>query len=190
MHDQKKEVHHTSKEGGSVFMKKALALAACLIFAALFAGIAASSASAMPTLGTCTGCHNGGGAAPVVTETANTGTNATFTVSAPSAAGWAVFQGSTRLGGSEGSDKYAGATDTGGTFTVPVGATYTIYAGTDLAIGVATVSPTSSASSFTVTPTAGAHGAISPSIRRRLRRTAASPSPSRPMPAMPSPTCL
>ena len=171
MDDLKKEVHHTSKEGGSAFMKKALALAACLMFAALFAGIAATSANATPsTPGACTGCHNGGGVAPVVTETANTGTNATFTVSAPTAAGWAVLQGTTRLGGSEGTDAYPGATATGGTFTVPVGATYTIYAGTDQAIGVTTVSPTSSASSFTVTPTAGAHGAISPSTPQTVAK--------------------
>jgi hypothetical protein len=179
MHDLKKEVRHTSKREGSLFMKKALALAACLIFAAMLVGIAATSASAFPSnTGACDGgCHNMGGVAPVVTPGANDGTTATFTVSAPGAVGWAVFQGSPatkRLGGSEGSDAYAGATATGGTFQVPDGATYTIFAGSGdpmaPVISATTVSPTGGASSFTVTPTADAHGAISPSAPQTVAK--------------------
>ena len=106
-------------------MKKALALAACLIVVAFVVGIAATSASAFPSnTGACDGgCHNQGGVAPVVTLNGNNGTTATYTVSATGAVGWAVFQGSpatTRMGGSEGSDAYAGATATSGTFTVPL----------------------------------------------------------------------
>ena len=144
--------------------KQVLFLVVLLAAVGLLAGVAASSAFAnaggygLP----CGMCHGTAGPAPVVTLVTNNGTTATYTVSAPAAHEWAVFNGSTRITGTT----QDGNTATAGGFTVPVGSTYTIYAeyeepGLATHGGQTTVSP-AGVTNYTITPTAGAHGSISP----------------------------
>jgi hypothetical protein len=91
----------------------------------------------------CTGCH-GSAADTVVTvaQTANDGVNATYSVTVASTGGglvgWAVLNGSANVANSSGST---------GSFTVPVGKTYTVW-GNDTNSGAnsITISPTAPAS--------------------------------------------
>ena len=96
-------------------------LAAIAIFG-LMAAFAAT-AQAYPTRTTpCSGCHSTSTSVSVsATPVSNDGMNATYAVKVATASGldgWAVFAGSTKL---------AYGTSATGSFTVPVGATYTVY---------------------------------------------------------------
>ena len=139
-----------------------------LISVALMAVVAltfsfATTASAMSGIsysGACDGCHSGTAPSPVATLVSNNGTTATYTVSAGGTE-WALFNGSTRVAGAPGST---------GQFAVPVPGTYTLYAvlgtaggGTAQGLGHTTVVVTAPLNYFTITATAGSHGAISPS---------------------------
>lgn len=151
--------------------KKALFMAVLLAVVGLLAGVAASDAFGNAggytiTCGMDGFCHGIQGPKPTVTLQENNGMTATYSVVAPNAFEWAVFNGNTRVGGSAGEDKFPGSTATGGTFTVPVGATYTIWAIYGVADGAVsgantTVSP-AGVTTYTITPTAGPNGSISP----------------------------
>lgn len=121
---------------------------------ALFA-VAASSASAHPgDTATCSTCHTSASTnAPTVTPVSNDGTTATYSVHQTQAS-WAAFDGTTRIAGDLTSD---------GTFSGPVGHTYTVFAVTGLPgpIGITSVTP-QGPTALTITPTAGAGGSISP----------------------------
>jgi hypothetical protein len=152
--------------------KQVLFMVVLLVAVGLVAGVAASSA-----LGYAGGydkpcvsaeCHGNAGPVPVVALVTNNGTTANYTVSAPTAHEWAVFNGNTRLSGTG----QGGNTATGGSFTVPVGATYQIYAeydhpGAVTSGAMTTVSP-AGGTSFTITPSAGANGSISPATAQTV----------------------
>lgn len=143
--------------------KQVLFMVVLLAAMSLIAGVAASSASAFAGgfASPCDVCHTAGGAAPTVLLVTNDGTTATYSVDDATAHEWAVFNGATRINGTG----TGGNTATGGTFTVPVGATYNVYAvyGEPAAAssGVTTVSP-AGVTDYTITPTAGEHGSITP----------------------------
>ncbi|PKQ16687.1 MAG: hypothetical protein CVT67_02645, partial [Actinobacteria bacterium HGW-Actinobacteria-7] len=80
----------------------------------------ASTAFAFPTKTTlCSGCHSGINVPVTATLVSTTGTTANYTVSAPTATAIAVFDGSTKV---------ATIIATSGSFSVPTGKTYTIFA--------------------------------------------------------------
>lgn len=152
--------------------KKALFMAVLLAAVGLLVGVAAGDAFgyAGGFGAPCGTCHGTEGPAPVVTLVTNNGTTATYTVSAPGAHEWAVFTGTTRADGTYFAGPppigTPGNTGTAGTFTVPVGATYTVWAEyheppNAAGAGSTTVSPEGT-TNFTITPTAGANGSISP----------------------------
>jgi hypothetical protein len=152
--------------------KQALFVVVILAAVGLLAGVAASNAFGQAgDSRPCAPCHGNTGPVPTVTLVTNDGTNATYTVSAPASHEWAVFNGTTWLDGTYLAGPpprgTVGNTATAGTFTVPAGATYTIYAAYDHADGgnsggSTTVSP-QGVTNYTITPTAGANGSISPS---------------------------
>jgi hypothetical protein len=101
-----------------------LSLAAAFCLSAVFAG----SALAVPSFGTCGmgGCHTmNSGVVVGVSQTANDGTTATYSISVSNplggATGWAVYQGSTKI-----TDSTMGSTSS---FSVADGQTYTVYGG-------------------------------------------------------------
>jgi len=152
--------------------KQALFMVVFLAAVALLAGVAASSAFAFAggyaSPCAASGCHGTAGAAPTVTLTTKDGTNATYTVSDATAFEWAVFNGNTRITGTG----TGGNTATGGSFTVPVGSTYDVYAvygspGFSTSGGQTTVSPTGE-TGYIITPTAGANGTISPATAQTV----------------------
>ena len=105
-------------------MKKTLATTAMIL--ALLAGLigAASSATAHPTKRVaCTGCHAKSTAVKIaVTQTSQTATTTSYSVKVTGGsgtAGWAVLSGGTNI-------KHKTAST--GTFTVPRGATYKVWA--------------------------------------------------------------
>lgn len=120
-------------------MKRRMLLAAAGAVAVAGAlAAAATTAWAFPTqTQPCTTCHSGANVPVTATLASTTGTTATYNVSAPTATAIAVFSGSTKL---------ATITGTSGSFSVPVGKTYTIYAvqgpTTSNGVGSTTVSPT------------------------------------------------
>jgi hypothetical protein len=161
--------------------KQVLFMVVLLAIAALFAGFAASNAFAYAGGwgAPCGGCHGTEGAAPTVTLVTNNGTTATYTVSAPGAHEWGAFNGNTRVDGTyfpaSGTSPATGTlgnTATAGTFTVPVGVTYTIYAEyheppNAAGAGQTTVTP-QGVTNYTITPTAGANGSISPNTPQSI----------------------
>jgi hypothetical protein len=147
-------VSHTGRKRGLL----ALALAACaaLVFTFALAPRAFAFYNVQYTQ-PCSNCHSTAGPAPVVTLVSNNETTATYSV-AGNGQEWAVFNGSTRVAGSTYSD--------GNTFSVADGVTYTVYDVIDASTaGHTTVTPSggSVATTFTITPSAGANGSISPS---------------------------
>jgi|GEM_PF-2480121 len=104
------------------------------------------------------GCHGGVNVPVVATLTSNVGGNATYSLSAPTATAMAVFNGATKVG-----TTISGTT---GSFTVPVGSTYTIFAvrgpTTADGLGTTSVSPGAPPTTFLVTSSAGANGTITP----------------------------
>lgn len=129
-------------------MRKKL-LAATLVAAAvgMFAGLA-TTASALPTYTSrCIGCHSGPNVGVAVTLSSTSGSNATYHVSSPSATAIAVFNGTAKL---------TTIIGTSGSFTVPVGKTYTVYAVQGpvetTGIGSTTVSPVAAAPVDTIAP--------------------------------------
>lgn len=155
--------------------KQALFMVVFLAAVGLLAGVAAGDvfANAGGYALPCGMCHGTEGAAPVVTLDTNNGTTATYTVSAPGAHEWAAFHGNTRVDGTyfpaTGTSPATGTlgnTATAGTFTVPVGVTYTIFAEyheppNAAGAGQTTVTP-QGVTYYTITPTAGANGSITP----------------------------
>ncbi len=117
---------------------KRLLIAAGAITALMLGSASAAYAGPNKT-SACANCHGSDPSVAVtVAQTANTGTTATYrvTVANPNGtAGWAVLSGSTNL---------ARGTATTGTFTVPVGATYTVWG--------ASVGGNEGASSVTINP--------------------------------------
>lgn len=147
--------------------KHVLFMAVLLVAVGLIAGVAASSALANAGGYTlpCGTCHGTTGAVPTATLVTNDGTTATYNVSAPGAFEWAVFNGSTRLGGTVTGSQTQTATS--GSFTVPVGVTYTVYAvygdpGDPTHGGQVNVTP-QGVTNYTITASAGANGTITPS---------------------------
>jgi putative cell wall-binding protein len=136
----------------------AFALLACVTFA-LGAASTAFAFQGVGYLGACDGCHTGVAPVPVATLASNDGASATYNVTGGSTE-WALFNGTMRV---------AGAVGATGSFTVPVPGTYTLYGvagtaglGTAQGLGKATVAVTPPLVTYTITATAGAHGAISP----------------------------
>jgi hypothetical protein len=151
--------------------KQALFMVVLLAAVGLLAGVVASSAAAYSGAGygdtpcASSGCHTPGHAGPTVAQTANDGVNATYAVS-NAGQQWAVFTSVPTLVGTV----VGGAihrTDQGSqTFSVPVGATYTVHAvfGPTSAPdsgGFTSISPVG-VTNYTVTSSAGTHGTISP----------------------------
>ena len=121
-------------------MQRRIAILVCA--ATLLVGILglSSTALAYPNRTTnCTSCHRAAADTVVkVTQTANDGVTATYSISVSSTGGglvgWTVLSGSTNL---------ANASASTGTFSVPVGKTYTVW-GNDTNSGAnsITISPT------------------------------------------------
>jgi hypothetical protein len=136
-------------------------VAAVSLFVALGAGSSfAYSGFSSSCSGAGSSCHGSDGPVPVCTPGLNDGTNATYTVAGTGMIEWAVFNGSTKVAGHSEDLQTP-------TFTVPVGATYTVYAvygpgGPASSGAFTTITPAGGATNFTITPTAGTHGAISP----------------------------
>jgi hypothetical protein len=138
-----------------------LARFAVVFFAAMaLAAVLASAAFAEPnSTVTCNTCHSGAGPVPTVTLVSDTGTTATYSVQQVGSA-WAAFDGSTWLS--------AGATSSG-TFSGPTGHAFTVFSvsGFPGPIGSTTVGgggPTT----YTIVPSAGAHGSISPATAQTV----------------------
>lgn len=121
---------------------------------ALFAALATTAFASPNSTTTCITCHSGAGTAPTVTLVSNNGATATYSVHQV-ADSWAAFDGSTRIAGDLTSD---------GTITGPVGHTFTVFSvgGYPGPIGQTSVTPDGGTTGFTITPTAGANGSISP----------------------------
>ena len=105
-------------------MRNTFLPAALMAFALTLA--AAPTASAYPTKGTCTGCHDLDSKVTVsATFLGCSGTNATYNVSVSdtynSGEGWAVFSGTTNV-----VNGYASGTSAVSQFTVAAGTTYTV----------------------------------------------------------------
>jgi hypothetical protein len=156
--------------------KQVLFMVVLLVAVGLLAGVAASTAFANSGyMIQCGPCHGTAGPAPVVTLTSNNGTTATYSVSSPTAFEWAVFQGTTWLDGTfVGGHGSPTNTAKGGSFTVPVGATYTVYAvfgeQGNPAHGAQTSVTPEGGTNFTITPSAGANGSISPATAQTVDR--------------------
>ena len=141
-------------------MKGRVLIAAAVVAALSLTGGLATNAYAKvglswPTRCDALSCHVGPGVSPVVTLASNDGSTAVYNVS-NGGEEWAVFRGSTRIAGQPG--------DTG-EFSVPTGATYTVYAvnGYPGPLGVTVVSPDGTpVVSHLVVVTSGANGMISP----------------------------
>jgi hypothetical protein len=106
----------------------------------------------------CSNCHTGAGVAVTATLVSSNAAMATYSVAVTGGNEWAVFNGTVRV---------AGAPGTTGQFTVAVGPTYTVFAvdapPENGGIAQTTVTPTAPVvTMFTITPSAGAGGAISP----------------------------
>jgi hypothetical protein len=142
--------------------RRVIVVAALLVSLVLACGFATNALAFPGSSTSCdsSGCHGTAGAAPVCTLTANDGKNATYTVSATGGKEWAVFNGTLRVAG-------AASNGASGTFTVPVGSTYSVYSvyagpGTTTSGGKTTVTPQGAASTYTITATAGSGGWIWP----------------------------
>ncbi len=144
--------------------KQVLFMVVLLAAVGLLAGVAVSNAFAFSGGygDSCDGCHTSGGAAPSVTLSTNNGATVTYSVTDATAHEWAAFVGTTRIGGTQD----PGNTGQTGKFTVPAGSNFTVYAvyGEPAAgsCGSFTGTAPGGASSYTITPTAGANGSISP----------------------------
>ncbi len=135
-------------------MRKRLALpVVALAVAGLVTGFATVANASPSQSSRCSSCHPASGSVTVAaTPVSNDGVNAVYTIAVNNpfgANGWAVF----------GASKLAGGSGGGGTITVPVGATYTVYgvsAGTGNGYASTTLSPAANGGSGgggTVTPT-------------------------------------
>lgn len=120
---------------------------------ALSAALAASAFAAPNSTSPCSNCHAGAGPAPTVALVSDNGTTATYSVQQVGSS-WAAFDGSTRLAGNE---------TTGGTFTGPTGHTFNVFSvsGFPGPIGT-TIVGGGGPTTYTLTPSAGANGSISP----------------------------
>ena len=135
--------------------KVLLLLVAGLVAVATLSAAFASSAVAEPTYTTpCDGCHGKSGPAPVVTFVSRDGSNVTYQVVATGL--WEVFD--PQAPGAPGNTKIGSGGAPGGTFTGPVGHTFTIEQENASGFGVAVVS----AVFYSITPSAGTHGQIAP----------------------------
>jgi hypothetical protein len=130
-------------------------LAVAAVCAVVMAG-AVPSAEAMSTFTTpCHGCHGRSGAAPSVTLVSDNGTTATYHVDATAL--WEVFD--SQAPGAPDNTKIASGSAPGGTFSGPSGHTFTVEQENGTGFGVTAIG----ASVYTVTPSSGANGQISPS---------------------------
>ena len=149
--------------------KQVLFMVVLLAAVSLVVGVGAGNALANSGYQVqCGPCHGTAGPAPVVTLVNNNGTTATYSYASATSFEWAVFQGTTWLDGTRvAGHGTVGNTATAGTFTVPVGATYTVYGvygeqGNPAHGAQVTVTP-AGPSNFTIAASAGANGSISPS---------------------------
>ena len=143
--------------------KQVLFMVVLLAAVGLLAGVAANNALATSgNQSPCVDCHAAGGAAPTVALVTNNGATVTYSVTDATAHEWAIFIGTTRIAGTQS----PGNTGQTGTFTVPAGSTFTVYAEYGepgpATSGSFTATAPGGASSYTITPTAGANGSISP----------------------------
>jgi len=143
--------------------KRGLLAAAFLAAVVLISSFATGAYGFTGETRRCSTCHSGGGVTVAATETSNDGQTATFDVVVTGGNEWAVFNGTTRIDG---------AASTTGQFAVPTGFTYTVFAvdappeTNGLAqISVSPVVPVID-TTYTVTPSAGANGSISPSTQQ------------------------
>ena len=97
----------------------ALPLTLLALLGVLAAGAPVAQALPIKTV-RCSGCHGGASASIVATRLTTAGATATYQVSAPTADAMAAFFGTSKVG--------ASIMGTSGTFTVPVGRTYTLFA--------------------------------------------------------------
>jgi hypothetical protein len=138
---------------------------AAVFFAAVALSVVlATSAFAEPNVAEpCADCHSGAGPAPTVTLASSTSTTVTYNVQQVGSA-WAAFDGNSRLAFGDGSN---------GTFTGPVGHTFKVFAvgGYPGPIGTTTVTG-GGATTFTITPSAGANGSISPNSPQTVAKGA------------------
>ena len=113
-------------------MKRRIAIPVLLLAAVGMWAAFSATALALPSYSTCTACHPTTTAVTVkATQTANDGTNATYSVAVTGGTGWAVFNGTSNL-----VNKIA----TSGSFSVPVGSTYTVWGASKSPMGSASVS--------------------------------------------------
>jgi len=99
--------------------KKMLAAVVATVAVGLFASFATTASATPSKTSRCTSCHSGPNIPITATRGTTTGTNAAYSVSAPGADYIALFNGTTKV------TQVAAAS---GSFTIPVGATYTLYA--------------------------------------------------------------
>jgi len=117
-------------------LKRPVSAALAVILGAMLFASFAGVASATPGRSTaCSNCHGGPNVPVTAVLQSTVGSNATYSVSAPSADAIAVFSGTT---------KRALIEATSGQFTVPTGSTYTVYAvaGPDTGDGIGTTQVT------------------------------------------------
>lgn len=158
------EVSHMKMEVLRANARRLTRFAAAAVVATAFSMAFATSAFAHTNLSSsCGGCHPDTSIAVACFQASTTTTSTSYNISAPGAASWAVFD-------STGNDLVfaAGSNPIGssGLFTVPNGASYTVYAvgSTGLLSGRTTVAPgggSSTSATCTLTYTAGEGGTIS-----------------------------
>jgi hypothetical protein len=119
---------------------------------AFFAIMAATASAHTGDTVTCSVCHTAPSSnPPTVTLVSDVGGTATYSVHQTQAA-WAAFDGSTYITGGTASDA---------TFSGPSGHPFTVFAVTGLP-GPIGITRLNQATEYTITPSAGANGAISP----------------------------
>jgi hypothetical protein len=125
------------------------------VFSAAVALLAVMAASASAHTGdtvTCSNCHTAPSSnPPVVTLVSDVGGTATYSVHQTQAS-WAAFDGTTYI---------TGGTTSDATFSGPSGHPFTVFAVTGLP-GPIGITRLNQATEFTITPSAGANGTISP----------------------------
>jgi hypothetical protein len=144
-------------------LRKTLGFAAAFVAVAALLVVLAGSAVAEPnsTL-LCDACHSGAGPAPTVTLVSDNGTTASYSVQQTGSV-WAAFDGSSRIAGDDKST---------GTFSGPSGHGFSVYSvsGFPGPIGVTKVG--TQPITYTITPSVGAHGSISPGSAQTVAKGA------------------
>ena len=129
--------------------------AAVALFAVLATGASAHTGDTV----TCSVCHNAASTnAPTVTLVSDVAGTATYSVHQTQAA-WAAFDGATYITGGTASDA---------TFSGPSGHPFTVFAVTGLPGPIGITKLNQSVTNYTITPSAGAGGSISPATAQTV----------------------